>query len=250
MNIYILHYTEYICFQKGGPQVLSICEKHIWPAFKLILSAGTPIQKLIDRGGETHLFLNHQALNILKNDKRLEAYRLFLKYISYVDLGNHWADQGWKCFGHYYKPQDGKGFIPWISAVTEGINYFNRALSSWKKENRQESMFYLGAAAHIVQDMCVPHHAMGIPFNGHRKFEIWAINNKNCFKLDKGGTYRNINGIKDLIDSNAIIAQQYYNDVAAYNNRYVNAGKEMLYLAQRSTAHLFEHFSTIVTKDK
>lgn len=229
---------------------MSICEKHIWPAFKLLLSAGTPIQKLIDRGGETHLFLNHQALNILKNDKRLESYKLILKYISYIDLGNHWADQGWKCFAHYYKPQNGKGFIPWLSAVTEGIAYFNRAIFSWQEDNYQESMFYLGAAAHIVQDMCVPHHAMGIPFNGHRKFEIWALNNKTYFKLDKGGLYKKLNGIKDLIDSNAITAQHYYNDVAEYNNRYVNAGKEMLHLAQKTTAYLFDYFSILATKER
>lgn len=233
----------------GGLKGLGICEKHIWPAFKLILSAGTPIQRLIDGGGETHLFINHQALNILKNDKRLSAYKLILKYISYVDLGNQWADQGWKCFAHYYKPQSGKGFIPWVSAVTEGVGYFNRAITSWKNDNHQESMFYLGAAAHIVQDMCVPHHAMGIPFNGHRKFEIWAIDNKGYFKLDKGGLYRQLNGIKDLIDSNAITAQRYYNDVANYNNRYVNAGKEMLYLAQKTTANLFDYFSIVSAKE-
>ncbi len=32
-------------------------------------------------------------------------------------------------------------------------------------------MFYLGAALHLVQDMCVPHHSLGIIFDGHKEFE-------------------------------------------------------------------------------
>ncbi len=221
---------------------MSICEKHIWPAFKLLLSAGAPIQKLVDRGGETHLFINDQALKILMNDKRVEAFNLISKYKSLIDLGNIWADQGWKCFAHYYKPHNERGLVPWISAATEGLSHFSRALKYWKNKNFEDSMFYLGAAAHIVQDMCVPHHAMGIAFNGHRKFELWASDNKYYFRIEKGCTYGKIFSIKDLIDNNATTAQKYYIDVAKYNNMYVTAGKELLCLAQKTTAILFDYF--------
>lgn len=230
---------------------MSICERHIWPAFKLLLSAGTPLQKLIDRGGETHLFLNEQAAIILKNDKRREAYKLISSYRAYIDLGNLWADNGWKCFAHYYRPESGKGIIPWISAVTEGIGHFNTAIYNWNKGSLQESMFFLGAAAHIVQDMCVPHHAMGIAFNGHRKFELWAMNNKNYFQINKFGMYRKLNGINELIYNNAYTSQQYYYDVSNNNkNSYIKAGKELLYLAQTSTAHLFDYFTKLITCNK
>lgn len=238
-------------WETGGILRLSICEKHIWPAFKLLLSAGTPLQKLIDRGGETHLFLNEQAAIILKNDKRRQAYNIINSYRTFIDLGNLWADKGWKCFAHYYRPENGKGIIPWISAVTEGINYFNSAINKWKKGSLQESMFFLGATAHIVQDMCVPHHAMGIAFNGHRRFELWAMNNKSQFRIENYGTYRRINGINELIYNNAFTSQHYYHDVSDYNNNsYIKAGKELLYLAQITTAQLFDYFIRLVSNDK
>lgn len=229
---------------------MSICEKHIWPVFKVLLSAGSPLQKLVDRGGGTHLFLNDQALKILINDRKIDAFNLISKYRSYVDLGNLWADQGWKCFAHYYQPQSGRGFIPLISAATEGLNHFNRSIISWKNQNPERSIFFLGATAHIVQDMCVPHHAMGIAFNGHRKFELWASDNKYYFKIEKGGIYGAFRGIKDLIDNNATIAQEFYIDTAKYNNKYINAGKEMLCLAQRTTAFLFDYFARIISSFK
>ena len=226
---------------------MSICEKHIWPVFKIILSIGTPLQKIIDRGGDTHLFLNDQALTLLENDRRLNAYQLISKYKTFIDMGNLWADKGWKCFAHYYKPQDQKGFMPWISATTEGLCYLERALSKWKEGRYDQSMFYLGAVAHIVQDVCVPHHAMGIAFNGHRRFETWAIQNKHFFRLDEGGFYNEFCSLEELIDNNATTAQSHYCDVAYYNSKYVYAGKKMLYLAQRSTAHLFDQFTKTVT---
>lgn len=230
---------------------MSICERHIWPAIKLLLSAGTPLQKLVDRGGGTHLFLNEQAVIILQNDKRKETYNIIKSYRPYIDLGNLWADKGWKCFAHYYRPENGKGIIPWISAVAEGINYFNTAIIKWKKGSLQESMFFLGAAAHIVQDMCVPHHAMGIAFNGHRRFELWAMNNKSQFKIDKYGTYSRIKGIKELIYNNAYTAQHYYHDVSdGKSNSYIKAGKELLSLAQLTTAQLFDYFIRFAIYDK
>ncbi len=222
---------------------MSICEKHIWPAFKILLSAGTPIQKLIDRGGGTHLFLNHQAADILKNDGRLNTFRIIKQYKTYIDLGNIWADSGWKYLAHYYRPGSGKGLIPWISAVTEGVNHFNAALYNWKRGNPQDSMFFLGAAAHIVQDMCVPHHAMGIAFNGHGKFELWAMRNKTEFKIDKCGIYKNFRCLDELIHGNANISQQYYDDVSECGStNFIRAGKELFYLAQITTAQLFDYF--------
>ena len=222
---------------------MSICEKHFWPAFKCVLLAGTPIQKLVDNGGDTHLFLNNQSLIILRNDNKITVLKVLEKYKRFIDIGNLWADKGWKCFAHYYDPQTGKGIIPWTSATRECLYYFELSLYNWKQGKHQKSMFYLGAAAHIVQDMCVPHHAMGIAFNGHRKFENWAINNKDLFKIKKGGVYKAFNNISELIDFNSGTSQGYYNDVSCFNIKGYNwAGKELLSLAQRTTAYLFNHF--------
>ncbi|MCL6609967.1 MAG: zinc dependent phospholipase C family protein [Peptococcaceae bacterium] len=221
---------------------MSMCEKHAWVAFKSLFSAGTTLQKMIYGGGETHLFLNRQALTMLKNDGMLRPYQVLLKYKSIIDLGNLWADQGLKFFAHYYEPKEGKGILPWISAKTLAQKYFISSLYHWKKGNHERSMFYLGALAHIVQDMCVPHHAMGIPFNGHRKFELWALKNKHKFKLEDGGIYGVFDNIMDLIDNNAYIAKKYYTDLLNFNVKYYNATKDTLHLAQKTTAHLFDYF--------
>ncbi|MFZ5634154.1 MAG: zinc dependent phospholipase C family protein [Bacillota bacterium] len=227
---------------------MGICEKHIWPALKLVLSAGTPIQNLVDRGGETHLFLNDQAAKILFNDKRREVFKVIDSYRNFIDLGNLWADKGWKCFAHYYRPENGNGFIPWISALSECLSHFNKAVTSWKKGKRQKSMFYLGATAHIVQDMCVPHHSMGIAFNGHRKFEVWAMDNKEYFKAENSGLYNKFNNIIEIIDNNSRISKLYYDDVANFDtNRYIVAARELLPLAQATTACLFDHFFNIAS---
>lgn len=226
---------------------MSICAKSLWPACKLILSASTPIQSLFDRGGDTHLFINRQATKILLNDGKREVYKLIAKHGRIIDQGNLWADKGLKYFAHYYRPDSHKGFIPGISAVNECMDHFNRAVSNWHKGRLQQSMFYLGAAAHIVQDLCVPHHSMGIAFNGHGKFEIWAIENKENFKVQEGGMYYKFNNLKEILKYNSINSMQYYNDVSHYNNnRYVKAAKELLPMAQVTTACLFNYFYGVV----
>ncbi|MFZ5647176.1 MAG: zinc dependent phospholipase C family protein [Bacillota bacterium] len=222
---------------------MSICARHIWPAFKILLVAGSPIQKIVDRGGATHVFLNNQAIMILKNDNKHLTSNVIERYRQYIDLGNLWADKGWKCFAHYYNPQNGKGIIPWITAFTECNNYFEAALFNWKSGKYQKAMFYLGATAHIIQDMCVPHHAMGIAFNGHRKFETWAMNNKEQFKAKNSSLYNDFKSIKELINNNSEIAKKYYNDVSYYSiNGYMRAARDLLTLSQKTTAYLFDYF--------
>lgn len=230
----------------GGYCALNICEKHIWPACKIILSAGTPIQNIFDMGGETHLFINKQALNILRNDGLSDIARNAEKYRAYIDMGNLWADKGWKYLAHYYRPDTGKGFIPFITAVSEASNYYNGALYFWKSGKRQKSMFYLGAAAHIVQDLCVPHHAKGIAFNGHRKFEFWVMQNKEKFKAQKEGFYKYFKNMNEIINYNANTAQKYYDEVCCFNVAgYTKACVNLLTLAQRTTACLYNHFFSL-----
>lgn len=231
---------------------MNLIEKKVWPVFKILLSAGTPIQRMLDRsGGDTHLFINDQAVNILKYKKSIAVIKLVERYKTYIDLGNLWADKGWKCFAHYYKPDNRNGYFPMVSAVTEGINHFNAALHNWEKGKLQKSMFYLGASAHIVQDICVPHHAMGIAFNGHSNFEQWSMENRYLFKAKKEEGHIYFDSFNNLIINNASCAQGYYHKVSTYNiNNYMSAAKELLNLAQKSTACLFNLFlNSIKNKD-
>jgi phospholipase C len=200
-------------------------------------------------GGETHIFINNQASTILRNDGLVEIAGTIEKYKQYLDMGNLWADKGWKYLAHYYSPDTGKGFIPFITAASEGNSHFNASIYYWKSGKKQKSMFYLGAAAHIIQDMCVPHHAKGIAFNGHRKFELWVLQNKDKFKAKREGLYKYLHSINDIINYNADSAQKYYDDVCYFNIAgYTKACLNLLTLAQRTTACLYNHFYSIITQ--
>lgn len=213
-----------------------------WAAAKLILAATAPIQKLIDHGGATHLFINNQALTILQNDG-YPKYTSFLKLnINYLNKGTLWADRGWKCFAHYYNPDTGEGLNPWPNAIDECEYYFRQALYFWQKKRHGKSVFFLGAAAHLVQDLCVPHHARCIAFNGHQKFEKWAMDNISKYKTDREGMYA-IKNLAEILKYNATVSSKLYYLVAKEDQRNYNlAATLLLPMAQRSTAGLFHMF--------
>lgn len=213
-----------------------------WTAAKIILSAATPIQKLIDFGSDTHSFINNQAVLIMKNDNLAEASVLIHKNIEQINCGTLWADKGWKCFAHYYNPHSEEGLKPWPSALSECRNYFNLAVNFRKNRKIKKAYFFLGAAAHLVQDLCVPHHARCIAFNGHQKFEKWARKSFCHFRVNRGGLYQ-FQTISELIQHNALASYALYDLVSSYDTRkYSEAAAVLLALAQKSTAGLFYLF--------
>lgn len=213
-----------------------------WAAAKLILAATIPIQKLVDHGGSTHLFINNQALTILQNDGYLKCLSYIKTNINYLNKGTLWADRGWKCFAHYYNPETGEGLNPWPNAIDECAHYFRRALYFWQKKRHGKSFFLLGAAAHLVQDLCVPHHARCIAFNGHQKFEKWAMVNMLKYKTDRRGMY-DVKDITEILKHNASISSKFYDLVAREDEGNYNlAATFLLPMAQRATAGLFYLF--------
>ncbi|HYE69663.1 MAG TPA: hypothetical protein VEA58_13685, partial [Anaerovoracaceae bacterium] len=44
------------------------------------------------------------ALSILLNDKYLEEYAFFARYIDEINKGAVWADQDFKSSNHFYNP--------------------------------------------------------------------------------------------------------------------------------------------------
>jgi phospholipase C len=213
--------------------------KNSWAAAKIILSAATPIQKLIDYGSATHNFINNQAVLILKNDKYPDASALMKKNIEHINSGTVWADKGWKCFAHYYNPHCEEGLKPWPSALYEAQNYFSLAIEFLKNKKYKKSFFFLGAAAHLVQDLCVPHHSRCIAFNGHQRFEKWARKSFNNFIVNRGGLYQ-FKDISEIIRYNARTSYEYYDCVSVYDTqRYSEAASVLLTQAQKSTAGLF-----------
>lgn len=215
-----------------------------WNAVKLVLAAGLPIQKLVSGKGETHLFCNRQALEILKKDGK-QAYARFLgNYLEIINRGVLWADKGWKNFAHYLDPSAGIGLGPWPDARLECNLFFQKALSLWKQGNKKKAIFFLGAAVHLVQDLCVPHHARCVAFCGHQEYERWVQEHYLDFMVNSEGYYIAFEDPGDWVVHNARISRCYFPYVSSVCSltSYNMATGVLLPLAQRSTAGFFSYF--------
>ncbi|MBO8138743.1 MAG: zinc dependent phospholipase C family protein [Desulfotomaculum sp.] len=219
-----------------------------WQAAKIILHAAAPIQKIIDNiHGDTHVFLNRQAVEILKNDGHHKISKYLANYIDSIDRGTLWADKGWKNFAHYYNPYTGRGIWPWPNAKIEGRIYFEKSIKLWKKGCLDKCLFYLGTAVHLIQDMCVPHHSHGAALSGHSRYERWVQSNYINYAVNCGGIYK-LRRIEDWIDANARLSWDYYPYVTPNGTEksYHQATAVLLTRAQQSTAGFFLSFMDTV----
>jgi phospholipase C len=109
-----------------------------------------------------------------KNDGYAEEYVFFSSYISDIGQGAVWADQDFKSSNHFYNPYKRKGLYGRKSAMDLGVEYYNKSIKLWKRGQFNQSLFYLGAALHIVQDMTIPQHANIRLLDNHRQYETFV----------------------------------------------------------------------------
>jgi len=175
---------------------------------KLVLASAGPLQYFFDSPGVTHVHCLEQAYLVLKHDGKEDVARLCKAHHSMLTKGLYWADRGWKNVNHFYNDPKKQGIISWPGATTECQYYFNKAFTFFPN-NVYKGMFFLGAALHLVQDMCVPHHSLGILFDGHKEFETWAAENWNEFSA-RGGMYLPFSHPAQWIDHNASVSAHLY----------------------------------------
>jgi len=215
---------------------------------KLLLAAVSPFQSLFDHPGITHEFCNRQALQILSTDG-LNNYAQFLAaHIAHINAGVYWADKGWKNVSHYFEPLTGKGLWQFANAIDDFSGYYQRALSHARSGNYSKAAFFLGAAAHLVQDLCVPHHARAKVFNGHKEFEGWVRQNYARYVVTGNGRYNDTLNSTSVLYGNAAVAADLYDwvNLDQGGTDYHEAAGILLPLAQRSTAGLFQQFCAAV----
>lgn len=215
-------------------------------ALKILLAAASPAQRFIQSPVITHFMINHQAVIILANDGHTKYSGLADYYSSFIDQGASWADEGFKNMSHFLNPRTCKGLYGWTGASRECSLYWNKAIRNWKAGNREKSFFYIGAAMHLVQDLCVPHHAAGILFDGHKEYENWVKENHMIFIVEKGGIYRQGNLPATWLKSNAEIAVRLLPLVRAGSSveDYHKATALLLTRAQKVTAGFLHNFLT------
>jgi len=189
----------------------------------------------------THIFCNHQARIILANDGYKQVAQLFNRFSNKLDEGVVWADRLWRSTAHHYNPVTGRGVWPWGNAAQKCSAYFKKAFVLWRQGNHAKAMFFLGAAAHLVQDACVPHHACCRMFDGHLDYERWVKERKHHYKVNAGGLYNQGETPEEWIAANARVAKEYYCYVKSPGNDelYHQATSALLGRAQRSTAGFF-----------
>lgn len=213
---------------------------------KLLLAAVSPFQSLFDQPSITHEFLNKQAVAILLNDGATDCGAFFKTYLPQLNAGVYWADSGWKNVSHYYEPLTGKGLWRFSTALDDFSAYFKAALSFAWQNNLAKSAFFLGAAAHLLQDLCVPHHARARLFSGHKEYENWVKGNLTSFAVPNDGLYLTTADPYSLLINNAVIAADYLDWVTEENHtRFHTVTTHLLPRAQRTTAGLFERFYTM-----
>ncbi|MBM7854121.1 phospholipase C [Desulfohalotomaculum tongense] len=222
-----------------------------WQAAKIFLQAAAPVQQLIDdTPGDTHIFLNNQAVKILYNDGYHKISKYLRNYLQDINRGVLWADKGWKNFSHYLNPYTGKGIWPWPNAKSECNYYFKKTIKYWQKGLLDKCMFYLGAAVHLVQDMCVPHHARGAALSGHSDYERWVQRHYMQYAVNHNGLYNAANSVDEWININAKLSWAFFPQVCKETPEanYHRATSILLTRAQRSTAGFMLYFMNTITK--
>lgn len=212
-------------------------------ATKRLLSVASPVQKLLPQPGKTHNFCLDQAIVVMKRDGYKQEANLVHQHMGELLKGVVWADSAWKNSSHFYNPVNGKGIWGWPNAVMEATAHYEVAVRKARIGNLARCMFFLGATAHLIQDLCVPHHARGLLWDGHQEFEDWASDKCTEFAVDQGGIYQKGDHPVLWIMQNSRLAHSLFPLVAeAIGQDYYTAGKILIPMAQRATAGFFAQF--------
>ncbi len=209
---------------------------------KTVFYIANPIKKKVIRTEcKVHQFINTDALLILKNDEYLDEFNFLSRFILEINKGTVWADQDFKSSSHFYNPDEKMdGLYGRRSAMELGIDYYLQARKCWKKGKLKKSLFYLGAALHIVQDMTIPQHANIKLLNNHRQYETFikrTYRYNHVFQVEHGAYL--LNSIESYIKYNASAAIEINKKCRTITNkekRYYCISKSVLPLAKRTTA--------------
>ena len=211
----------------------------------LLLSAAIPFQRLVDEPSPTHSFINLQAVVILKADGRRTQGGWLDRHLADFNQGCDWADTNWGNVGHMYDPQTGRGFRGWPCAPDLTAQYWAQAVRHAQAGAGAQAAYYLGAAAHLVQDLCVPHHAAARLFAGHSEFEAYARRYRHRYAAHDGGIYDLATAPADWTTANARYARAHYSTCITPHLTRLHmhrAISDLLPRAQRTTAGFVAQF--------
>lgn len=215
-----------------------------------------PIKKsIINTDCEVHIFIQSNALEILKNEGYYREYIFFKDYLTQINKGLVWADQDFKSYHHFYNIKEERGKFGYDENALTVINrYYNKAIKFFDLNKFELSLFYFGAACHLLQDLTVPQHAKGRLLDNHRQFEMYV---KRVYKsmprlIARHGIVQ-LNSVEEYLNNNAKHAVYYdnmYRNISNLNNRFYMLSMKCLPLAQRSSAGFMLMFFNDIFSDK
>ncbi len=221
--------------------MMNLLERSYGRVLGIMLLFLNPFKKaVIKTECQVHQFINVQALQILKNDQYNREYEFFSPFIAVVNEGTVWADQDFKSSGHFYNPKIKKGLYGRKDAMSLAKEYYQTAIKKWDDRSFEQSLFYLGASLHLIQDMVVPQHANIRLLDDHRKYENFVKEtylHVDDFKVERG-TYL-LDSIEAYVRFNARLAlkvHKRFKEIPEDDQKFYRVTQCILPLAERTTA--------------
>ncbi len=220
---------------------MNFVEKSYNYFLKFVFGITNPLKKsIIQTHCQVHKFINIQALQILRNDNREKEYNFFLSYILDINKGAVWADQDFKSTHHFYHPYRKKGLYGRKNALDLAVEYYTRTLELWRAGEFHKSLFYFGAAVHLIHDMSIPQHANIRLLDNHKQYETFVKRSYQYvqeFRAEKGAYL--LDTIEEFIKFNARVAlkiHKRFRTIVDDEKRYYLITKCNLPLCQKTTA--------------
>lgn len=216
----------------------SACGRIIKQTFKI----ASPIKKqIINSNCEVHLYIQNNAIDILKDHGYEGVANFFERYKPYINRGIVWADEDFKSYFHFYDPSTKKGMYGnGDNAMTIATKYYKNTLNFFLNNDIANAMAYFGAACHIVQDITIPQHAKRQLLDNHKQFENYV--KYNYKKIKRFKTYESpivYSSIEQYIDYNsrsALNTDYLYGNVYSNEIRFYLTAYKALNISQRTTA--------------
>jgi phospholipase C len=206
-----------------------------------------PVKKLIIKTScLVHKVINEKALELILKEGFEEQYNFYKNNINKMNAGTVWADQDFKSTNHFFHFKEEKGLFGFSNALVECTKYFTMAIELNRSEQLDKSLFYFGAACHLVQDATVPQHVNNRLLNSHRNFELWimdrVVNNNISINPVKIKSYEKV---EDYIKENAKFANiiyEKYNNIEMKEERYESIATKIIEEAVQTTAGIMLDF--------
>ncbi|MFA9397542.1 MAG: zinc dependent phospholipase C family protein [Clostridiaceae bacterium] len=219
--------------------------------FKGLMFAVNPIKKkLLKTNCTVHKFINMEAINLLKNEGYDEEAEFYKEYITPLNKGVTWADQDFKSSNHFYHYENGKGLYGFSNALLESSKYYNKAIKLLDDKKMEDSIFYFGAACHLIQDTTVPQHVNNKLLSSHRKFELWIISRlMSDFSFFGGNKIIRYDNIEGYIKNNSKLANETfskYGNIKNLNEKNEAIAQIIIKQAQDTTAGFMLDFYDLI----